>query len=865
MKRFSFITIAAIAAIIFFINTRVVRAADCQRYCLSNGLTVLIKESRKAPLTVVEAQVRAGSAAENGYLGSGISHFVEHMLFKGTSGRPRPGEIEREVKALGGYINGFTSHDSSGFQIIVPSEYTVNALAIMKDILTDPLFDPAQLEKERQVILKEIRLNQDDPGRYLSLLLWSNMFKAHNYRFPVIGYEGLFEKLSREDLIKYHSQNYIPDNIVLGVAGDIDTAQALEKIKGLFETIERVSPGPYFSPQEGQQIAGAEVEEEKDLSIAYMSMGFHTVPARDKDLFGLDVLSIILGRGADSRLFKGLYLKKGLVYSIGSASYTPRDPGIFAITAALKIENIDPAIDEIWKQIEDLKKRPVAEAELEKAKNMVLSGYVFSRQTIEEEAGDLIGNEIVVGDFDFSKKYVEGIKAVGAKAVLDAANKYLRKENLTLVKLLPRHANKKSNDAAVKTTSLANIEIEKRELKNGLRVLFAEDHTLPISFISVVGQGGVRTEQFTNNGIASLTADSVLCGTTTRGEEEIFSQIEGIGAGLTSSSGNNSFTISASCLSKDFNTTLGIFSDCLQNPAFAQEKIGREKLSAIGNIRATQDNIYQSGARTLKHILFKRHPYRFQVAGRIGAVSAISRKDIIDYYRTYYCPANMVMVVSGDIDRKAALEEISRLFERLKKRPCPRISPPKEAKRVKPRVVARATDKGQSLVLLGYLGTTIDSHDRYALDILTSVLSGVNGRLSDSIREKRGLAYALDATSVPGIERGMIIFYAGTTRENLDRVKTELFNEIESLRKSGITDEELRAAKNELAGFQKISLQKIHNIGVNAALDELYGLGFKDFLNYEGRIRHITKECVVRAARKYLNPNSYALLLIKGK
>jgi len=863
----AFVKIASIAVILISFNVKNAfcgpAAEEAGRYLLKNGLTVLIEESRKSPLVAIEARIKTGSATEQGYLGSGISHFVEHMLFKGTPKWPGPGDIEREIKSVGGYINAFTSHDSTGVDIIVPSKYANKALEILKSILTESLFDPDELEKERAVILKEVRLDNDEPARYLSILLWSNMFKAHNYRFPVIGYEGIFKKLKREDLLNYYKSNYIPDNTVLAVVGDIDREEAFKTIDDLFGAIDRVSPPQAYYAQEEPQASELDAEEERDVLLAYISMGFHSVSVKDKDMFSLDVLSMLLGSGEDSRLYKKLYKEKKIVLSVGSFDYTPRSPGIFEINAVLKKENIKTALDEIWKQIDAVKTNMVSDKELGKARNCVLSGYVFSRQTVQDKASDLAGNEAIIGDYDFSRKYVAGINTVTKESVMAAAQKYLKRENLTVIKLVPREVKKPPEKKETAAGGLLS-NLEKFELSNGMKVLILQDRSLPIVSINAIGIGGLRTENFKNNGISNLVSDTLLCGTKNRSEEEIFSQTESAGASMDSSSGSNTFSISASGLSGDFGLLAGIFSDALENPLFAPDKIEREIAAIKDGIKGIDDDIYQSGMRTVKYTLFKSHPYRFPATGRIATISGLSRPEVLDYYRTYYCPGNIVLSVSGDVDKKAAKETIAGLFEKFEKRPLPKVRPPQEKRRTAPRILTRLTQKEQSLILLGYLGANIYNHDKYALQVLSSVLSGVNGRLSKTIREEKGLAYTLDAVSAPGIDTGMIIFYAATTSENLETAKDALLKEISRLKKEGISAEELKSSRRELIGLHQMGLQKIRDIALTASVDELYGLGVDNLLKYEDRINHITKECVVRAARKYLGDNSYVLFMIKG-
>jgi zinc protease len=225
----------------------------------------------------------------------------------------------------------------------------------------------------------------------------------------------------------------------------------------------------------------------------------------------------------------------------------------------------------------------------------------------------------------------------------------------------------------------------------------------------------------------------------------------------------------------------------------------------------------------------------------------------------------MVLVVSGDLDPKAVKEKIAGLFGKLNKQPPKKIEPAREKKKPQPRILTRTALKEQSVIMLGYLGAQSYSHDKYVLNVLASVLSGVNGRLSKSVREQKGLAYVLNAVSLHGLERGMFIFYIGTSKENLEAAKNELFKEISLIKRDGIMGKELADAKKELIGSHRIWLQKIQDVASRAATDEACGADYLNYTKFEDRINHITKECVLRAARKYLDDHSYVLLTIKGK
>ncbi|MEI8175684.1 MAG: pitrilysin family protein [Candidatus Omnitrophota bacterium] len=855
--------IAAAAAVVCAAHPASATEDRTYRRVLSNGIIAVVQESHRSALTAVELRVKTGSSSEFQFLGSGISHFVEHMLFKGTSRRPHPGDIEQEIKKLGGYINAFTGQDTTGYHAIVPSEHTAAVLEIVQDIISGPLFDAAELEKERAVILKEIKLHRDEPSQYLGQLLWSTMFRVHSYHYPVIGYDSLFKKLTRDDLLRYYKLAYVPDNIVIAVAGDVNGPKTLEEITRLFGSLERVSPPGITAPQEPAQIVPMEREEEREVSQTYIALGFRGIQLGNQDLFALDVLAAILGQGEDSRLYRTLYREKRCVYSIDAFDETPKDPGVFAITAICPPPQTEEAIAAVWQEIDAIAANPITEAELTRVKNQVSSSYAFGKQTVQDIASDLTNSEIMIGDSGFSRKYLDGISAVTREQVLAVARKYLRRESATLVRLEPKKEPLPPSAGHVASASHP-LSFTTETLENGLRLILLEDHSLPIFSLNAFGLGGVRSESASTSGISALVANTLTCGTPTRTENEVSSQIEGCGASLDLFSGNNSFGLTSSSLSSESTRLIDIASDILVNPLFPADKVDREKKKAMASIDAIRDDIYQTGIRTLKHLLYRRHPYRFSNAGSRSSIERLTREDLAAYYRSYYTPASMVLAVAGDIDKKAVIGRLNEKLKNFKKSAAPPIVVQPEKARIRSREVSRPINKEQSLCLLGYLGTSIYNHDQYVLEVLASVMSGMNGRLSESIRKERGLAYTLDTRSIPGLEKGIIIFYIGTTRDKLTTAREELFKQIDLLTAHGITGDELRSASAELIGERRMHLQKVQDLAAQAALGSLYGIGYDDFLKYDDRIRHITKECVLRAARKYLRPNAYVLVSIKG-
>lgn len=827
---------------------------------LDNGLIAILKEVPSSGLVSIDARVKAGSAYEGEFSGSGISHLVEHMIFKGTPKRG-PAMIEKEIRTLGGTINGATTHDYTTFTITIPKEHISYALDVLSDSLFNANMHPKELQKERDVILKEIRLNRDDPMRHISRLLWSTVFDKHPYRHPIIGYEALFRKLTRDDLSKYHKKMYVPNNIILALVGDIGQKEMLNEINKHFQHIERTPFEEKALPQEKPQATKRTQDISLELEMAYFALGYRSVDGLDPDMPALDILSVILGQGQSSRLNANIYRNKNLVYSIGAWNHTPHDPGIFIISGVTEPEKLRPALGAIGEEINNIKKGDIDEDELKRAKAMISSEYIYSLQTLSDQARDLATNEVFTGDFDFTKKYLEKINAVTADEVGRVAKLYLNDSSLSVITLSPpsKEAISKEKEKS------AQKNIEKFTLPNGLRFLLMEERSLPTVSMIAVCQGGLRAEQEATCGISNLTSLMMLKGTSSKSEEDISKMIEMMGADLAYFSGNNTFGIRLDLLKRDIDKSLELFNDIIVNPSFPDDILQREKNSVMAAIKAIDDDIFNKGMKIFQETLFKIHPYRFQTIGRIDSVKNLTKDDLSEFHKSYFIPNNMVLAIYGDIHAQGLKDWIEKNFSILKKRPTPKFTSVIEPDQTQIRQNLKTIQKEQSLVIMGFKGATIRGKDRYTLQLISAVLSGISGRLSARLREDLGTAYAVGSLSVPGVDPGYFALYAATTSVNIERTKIEFLRQIELLNKKGLTKDEIDSAKKELIGNQRIALQSNSSLAYQSALDEIYGLGYDNYLQYPKIMNSITRKDVIDASRKYLKPNAFTLIIIEGK
>ncbi|MCR4336224.1 MAG: insulinase family protein [Candidatus Omnitrophica bacterium] len=829
------------------------------RYVLKNGLTVLITEMPSSPVVSVYSLVKTGSATEGKFLGSGVSHFLEHMLFKGTQNRP-VGAISQEIQGLGGTINASTAHDYTIYTITLPVEAFDKALNISADMLMNSSFDVEEIQKEREVVYSEMKLRRDWPDSYLNELIFKTVFQQHPYGIPVIGYEDLFRKLKREDFLEYYQTHYIPNNIILSIAGNVQAKEILPRIEEVFKNFQRQSYPPRNVPEELSQVLTRQYEEQYPTDLTRISLNFQGVSARHSDMFALDIFAMILGQGESSRLYKELFKKKRYVRSISAWNFTPIDSGVFSIEMVLDddAEKKTKALNAIRLEIRRIVQEGVAGQELDKVKRQLISQYIQGYQTTGQVASRSAMDEMIFGDCDFSKKYLDSIRKVKSDDVRRVAQQYLAENKMSLVILRPQREDKTVSQAPAAPVIK---KIQKIILENGLTLLLRENHAIPLVSIHVALQGGTRQESEEKNGLSQLTSRLWVKGTTSRKAHEIVESVESRGAQLNGFSGRNSFGISLNLLSQDLPFGIDLLSDLIKNPTFEESELILEKDQEKTAIIALQDDLHYSTGKELRKLLFQTHPLRLEPLGTTESIDGITREDIKNFYQELLSSENMVISVFGDFNP----QDVMALFkEKLADLPTQQVqlktyqeSPPKRTRR---KVVQM--NKEQAMVMMGFHAVELSHPDYYGFEVLSSILgSSFNGRIFNRIREQFGQAYTLGGNWMASLDKGMIYFFVATTPELATQVEETLKALIADLQQRPITPKELQETQMYLKGTFQMELETNAALGFMTALDELYGFGYNRFEKYAEEIDHVTVDDVQRLAQEYLSIHQAAIVV----
>lgn len=847
-----------------------------KKFQLKNGMKVLFLESHKSPVVSVQMWVKTGSADEKKGE-EGISHFIEHLVFKGTR-KYKVGEIASTVEGSGGELNAYTSFDQTVFYVTISKQFSDVALDVIGEMMGFPTFDPQEIDNEREVVIEEIKRGQDSPGRRASQLLFTNVFKKHPYGRPVIGYDKVVRQVSPKKILNYYHSRYVPSNMFLVIAGDFESKEMKKKVEAIFGAfpsykLNKVSRGK----EPAQKKIRIKVEHAKfEQTTGYLTWRIPHV--KNKDIPALEVLSAILGMGDSSRLMQSLRIREPLTNSVGSFSYSMEDDGLFAVSLSLEKENLSRALETLTPEIVKLIEAPPTAAEMQKAITNFASHEIYSMETVDNIARKAGSNEFYYDDHDYYRKYLKQVYSLKPEDIQKVAKKYLKPETFSLSlmtnmekaeaekilkkfaadlkKALTRAKPAKASQRFVAKkfnintgTAKGAPQTEKITLSTGATLLIREQNDTPYVAMKAAFLGGVRVENENQNGLTELFSRNWLSGSKKYSEDEINLKVDEMAAGIGAFGGRNSAGLSMEYLSPFEDKMLEVYADSLLNPQFPDQILEREKVILKNQIKSRNDSPAQICILNFMKEIFEGHPYSRDILGSEQSISQIGSKDLMSYYKKIACAKNLTFSVVGDVNKDKwvkALEAITAELPRGEK-----ISshiPAKDLKNNKK--TFHELKKEQSHIIVGYRGLTLKDPQRYTLEIIQSILSGQGGRLFLELRDKNSLAYSVSPMHMEGLECGYFGGYIGCSPEKSEKAIGMLKVEFQKLAEKRISEAELVRAQRYLIGRHDIELQRKSTIGNAILFDDIYGLDYRESLDVAEKYFAVTPEDVQALAQK---------------
>ncbi len=845
---------------------------------LENGTTLLAERAGHLPLVALQVWVQFGSADEPASL-AGIAHLIEHMLFKGIEGRP-PGELAKKIEAWGGSINAWTSYDQTVYHLVVPRRHAAKAMELLALSVQRPAFDPEELEREKLVVLEEIRQGKDSPGHLCSEQLFKTAYRRHPYHRPIIGYADRVRRMTRADLIQVHRAWYRPEHTTVVLVGDL-------RERAILDTAARLFGDAWQVPAAGDAISRSRRTEPTQRSprlafsaaptnLCHFALGFHATAFLHEDTAALEVLTVLLGQGESSRLNVELQRKRALCSEAYGYFYSPRDPGLLVVGGVTAPDRLTESVRVTTSILGQVALGRISSAEVDKARNIVLSDVLFDGETIQGLARRRGSYETIAGDPDYEAQYLEALRRVSPGKVAEVAARYLDSHRATLSVVHPKDS--RPDERLLKEALLGSLPsprtacrrfqktsrgIAHTRLASGLRLAVQPDPSRALVAVRVGWLGGALAESPKQAGLAHLTAEMLVRGTQDRPGEMLVREADALGATLTPIPGRHTCGLLLEVPSEHLGLSLELLADALFHSAFDAEAFERTRRVLQDEIRHRADDALAVAMDEFRKALFgARHPYGRPLLGTLETVRNLTVEQARTLHARTFRAGNTVVAMAGDVAPEEAATLVERLF-RFPERRAPKVRIPGARYPSRPKRVTRQLERNQAQIVLGFPGPDLLSQERFAVHVLTTVLGSQSGRLFVNLRDKLGLAYRVSATSMEGLAGGYVVAYLATEQGRVAEAIEALRREIEQAAAGSFGTAEIREAKRHLAGSHLNSLQRRASQARGMALNMLYGRSPDQHLQYAESIERVRLQDVQQAARKYLDPRRAVLVVVQ--
>ena len=640
-------------------------------HTLANGLQVVLLEDHNAPVVALQAWVHFGSADEEPAV-AGIAHVFEHMLFKGTERFPH-GEIAALIEGAGGSVNAWTSYDETVYHVTIASRFWETGFDVLSDAVLYSLFDPTELDKEKEVVLEELRRGKDSPDRETSERLFELAYTTHPYRRPIIGWEETVTPISRQDMLRVFNTWYAPNNMIFVAVGDFDSPTLLAAIEARFGTIA-ARPLPLRPRHEEPiQTAPRVAVFPFQAELARVEIAFPGIAARDPHTPALDVLSDLLGAGYNSVLYTELKRRHDVAHDVYAYNYTPFDRGLFLLGASCTPDNAADIVRRLMQQA-CTPNLSLTETELETAKTRIISHFVHARETYQGIADQLGRCALAYGDANYGTHYITAIDTLCLEDIRQAAATFLSPQRANIALLMPSEAPLPDSSAVLAwaeedrqrpfsmphTTRREHARVTVLTLPGNSRLVVQTDRKAPLVSIRTVCDGGQRYEPAGKEGLARLLTTVWDRGTVLRSAAEIERDVDRLGALLSVSSDRDTVQISARFLKDTFAEGLGLYFDVLTEPTFPESEVARERADQLRELDTLKENRFHFAFQHFLQAFYGAHPYSHVGLGMRDAVAGITRDDLLALHSTLLHPARMVFSVVGDITVDDVLEHFQR-------------------------------------------------------------------------------------------------------------------------------------------------------------------------------------------------------------
>lgn len=846
-----------------------------REHTLSNGLKVYLLPVSGSPVVTMMTSFKVGACDEDKH-STGLSHYLEHLLFKGTA-RLKPGDIDRMTQRSGGSNNAYTNHDITNYHFDFAADRWETALEIEAERMRGTLIDAQhEFEQEKGAVIEELARNEDTPWDLEEKAMLSLLFgKESPYGHPVIGEREHVRAATAPVITSYYNKWYHPNNAAVVLAGGFDPDVALAKIKAKLENIPAGNlpdRHPWVAITPAKQLRH---EFPSKFPVPRMLMACVTVPQGHDDESALDLASMVLASGKTSRLYRKLVLEERIALDVAASHLPGRHPGWMQIQVEL-IPGKDRAQVEklIMQEIDSLASQPIPAEELVRYQRLLITQTIFNRESIHNLA-DSIASSIHMIPVSRIKNQFSLWAGVKAQDVQRVVRQYLHPDKSVIVWSIPQAEaslgsvgsvapkDRRSVSQTAGGTSILNLQqTRKVVLPNGLTLLMLQNPRMPIVVASASLKHVREYEEAAKSGLALLTGSMLEEGTEKRTENQIAEAIENVGGSLSLSSGGGTVKV----LKDNSRLGLELLFDCLLHSNFPGEAFARKKEEQKTEIAQANEEPLSRAVMAFQESIYGSHFKGRASRGTLQTVEQLTREDCVQFHKTIMTPENMTIAIVGDFDVEEVTSYIKSLTSEWKSKLQPLPTQPEIS------MAQEATSKiitmpqaAQLQFLMGHLGVARDHPDYFKLLMMDNVLgtgSGFTDRLSSRLRDREGLAYTVTATITDSadLQPGTFMCYIGTDPRNYLRVKQLFLEEIERLQKEVPSEYEVTSTKQYLIGRLAFLMTTNESIAQRLLYLHRFGFGFDYYDRYRNAIDAVTPEQIREMAQKHIHTGRFTTI-----
>ncbi len=850
-----------------------------RRERLANGVTLLVQRRRSAPAAALITRIGAGFLDEPDTL-VGVSHVLEHMLFKGTP-RLGPGELARHTKALGGSLNAHTAYERTVYHAVVPVRAAAELALLQADQVRNALIDPDELQRELGVIIQEARRKLDSPSAVTGETLHELLFDQHRIRRWRIGLEQRLERLTRDEVAGYYRARYAPARTIVALVADIDESAGLELLRAAWEdwqgTAEPILPGPIETTPPTVRTRRIE----SDVTMVDLVLGWRGVGALDPQEPAMEMLSGVLGLGRGGRLTRMLR-EPGTVSSIGAGHYSAGDAslgagqatGIFAVGAELEPARLGETLMTIGGAVRELRERGPSARELDRVRAMTRMRWQRRLGRYEGRAMTLVEAE-AQGDVTRLDREEAELLAVTPQRIRDLAAEYLTAEAVSGVALFPNgndtpfdvdrlyaamqempRGPTAVDEVAIITPSRAVISTRGKAAHGvwhlalpGLDIL-AASHAESTQTTLGAYRLRVEPEGPTTAGLSALAMRAMLRGTGARDASQLALAIESLGGAFSTSLSADSLGFATAVLPEHAEMAAALLAELLFHPRFGPTAVGTERDLLRQDAKAVADDMMRFPFELAFGVAFGDTGYGVPMLGTPESVASFDAPSLQAWHARLLAMGRTTVVVVGDADPEQLAEQAANAFV-----PWSRDASTSEA--ANPVIVAAAMysgfrvesrDRRQSALAMVFPGPTRADPARFAADTWAAIAGGLGGRLFESLRDKRSLAYTVIASTWQRRAAGALLTYIATAPERLDEARAAMLADLGAFVAEPPTDDELHRATAMLAGGAEMSRQTGGAYAGEIADAWLHGAGLEELDDPAAPWQAVTAEAVQQVA-----------------